>query len=82
MNVKEQIKEYISDHNEPKRSDMHELHKRILKIMPKCKLWFDDGTSDGTKAAINPTIGYGQQTLKYANGSTKELRAEEFFSGK
>ena len=73
MTVQEQIKNNISSQPEPKRAEMQELHQLILKVLPKCKLWFDDGTSDGTKAAINPTIGYGQQTLKYANGATKEF---------
>mgnify|MGYP006898379359 CR=1 FL=1 len=34
MNVKKQIKEYITSQPEPKRSDMLELHRRIQKIMP------------------------------------------------
>jgi len=73
VSVKEQIKEYISDHNEPKRSDMHELHKRILKIMPKCKLWFLDGKNSDGKIVSNPNIGYGVQTIKYADGKTREF---------
>ena len=73
MNIEEQIKNYISSQPEPKRAEMQELHQLMLKVLPKCKLWFDDGASDGNKAAINPTIGYGFQTLKYANGSTRDF---------
>ena len=73
MSVKEQIKEYISDHNEPKRSDMQELHKRILKIMPKCKLWFLDGKNSDGKIVSNPNIGYGLQTIEYTDGKTREF---------
>jgi hypothetical protein len=40
MNVQGQIREYITSQPEPKRSDMQELHRIILEVMPACKLWF------------------------------------------
>jgi hypothetical protein len=40
MNIEEQIKEYITSQPEPKLSDMQELHRIILEVMPVCKLWF------------------------------------------
>ena len=43
MNAHEQIKEYIATQPEPKRSDMQELHRIILELMPDYKLWFLDG---------------------------------------
>jgi hypothetical protein len=73
MNVKTQIKEYIIGQPEPKRSDLEELHRRILKIMPKCKLWFLDGKNDKGKIVSNPNIGYGFQTIKYADRKTREF---------
>jgi len=73
MTVKEQIKTHIASQPEPKRNDMDVLHKRILKILPKCKLWFDDGKNSENKTVANPTIGYGLQTLKYADGKTREF---------
>src|SRR5215211_5392488 len=73
MNVKEQIKEYITSQPEPKRSDMQELHKFILKVLPGCKLWFLDGKDDKGKIVSNPNIGYGSYTIKYADGTTKEF---------
>jgi len=73
MNIKEQIKQYITDQPEPKRSDMQELHRIILKIMPGCKLWFLDGKNSENKIVSNPNIGYGLQTMKYADGKTKEF---------
>ena len=73
MTVKEQIKTHIASQPEPKRTDMDVLHKRILKILPKCKLWFDDGKNSENKTVANPTIGYGLQTLKYADGKTREF---------
>jgi len=73
MNVKAQIKEYITSQPEPKRSDMQELHRRILEIMPATKLWFLDGKDDKGKTVSNPNIGYGLQTIKYADGKTREF---------
>lgn len=73
MNVKEQIKEYIATQPEPKRTDIEALHKCILQILPKCKLWFLDGKDEKGKIVSNPNIGYGFQTMKYADGKTKEF---------
>jgi hypothetical protein len=73
MNVKGQIKEYITNQPEPKRSDMQALHRIILEIMPGCKLWFLDGKNSENKTVSNPNIGYGLYTIKYADGKTKEF---------
>lgn len=73
MSVDEQIKEYIAAQPEPKRSDMKELHRIILNVMPKCKLWFLDGKDDSGKTVSNPNVGYGTQTIKYANGDAREF---------
>jgi hypothetical protein len=73
MNVQEQIKKYITSQPEPKRSDMQELHRRILHVLPKCKLWFEDGKNSENKTVSNPNIGYGSYTIKYADGKTREF---------
>ena len=73
MNVQEQIKGYITSQPEPKRSDMQELHRHILKTLPKCKLWFLDGKDSKGKIVSNPNIGYGFYTIKYADGTIKEF---------
>lgn len=73
MNTEEQIEAYIAGQAEPKRSDMHALHRMILKIMPACKLWFLDGKNSEGKTVSNPNIGYGLQTIKYADGKTREF---------
>jgi hypothetical protein len=73
MNVQEQIKKYIASQPEPKRSDMQELHRLTLKASPECKLWFFDGKDSENRTVSNPTIGYGLQTMKYANGKSKEF---------
>jgi hypothetical protein len=73
MNVQEQIKKYIAGQPEPKRSDMQELHRIILQVMPACKLWFLDGKNSEGKTVSNPSIGYGLQTIKYASEKTREF---------
>jgi hypothetical protein len=73
MNVQEQIKEYITSQPEPKRSDMHALHRIILQVMPACKLWFLDGKNSENKTVSNPNIGYGSYTIKYADGTSREF---------
>ena len=73
MNVQEQIKKYIDSQPESKRADIETLYQRILQLMPKCKLWFLDGKDDKDKIVTNPQIGYGLQTIKYADGKTKEF---------
>jgi hypothetical protein len=73
MNVLGQIKEYITSHPEPKRSDLQELHRTILEIMPACKLWFLDGKNSENKTVSNPNIGYGLHSIKYADGKTREF---------
>jgi len=73
MNVEEQIEKYINSQPEPKRSDMQELHRIILQVMPACKLWFLDGKNSENKIVSNPNIGYGLHTMKYADGTTREF---------
>ncbi|MGB3075736.1 MAG: DUF1801 domain-containing protein [Chitinophagales bacterium] len=73
MNIQEEIKNYINSQPEPKRSDMQALHNNILQVMPACKLWFLDGKDSENKTVANPNIGYGLQTMKYADGKTREF---------
>jgi hypothetical protein len=73
MNIEEQIKKYITSQPEPKRSDMQGLHRIILQVMPACKLWFLDGKNSENKTVSNPNIGYGFQTIEYADGKNREF---------
>ena len=73
MNVQEQIKKYFASQPEPKCSDMQELHRIILEVMPACKLWFLDGKNDEGKTVSNPNVGYGSYTMQYADGATREF---------
>lgn len=73
MNVEEQIKKFIASQPEPKRNEIQQLHLRTVKALPGCKLWFDNGKNSENKTVANPTIGYGLQTIKYANGKTRQF---------
>lgn len=73
MNTREQIKKYIANQPEPKRSDMQALHRIIRQVMPACKLWFLDGKNSENKTVSNPNIGYGSHTMKHADGKTREF---------
>jgi hypothetical protein len=73
MTVQEQIKNYIASQPQPKRSEIQELHRVILEIMPECKLWFLDGKNSEGKIVSNPNIGYGFYTTKYADETTREF---------
>ena len=73
MNVKERIKNHIARQPEPRRSEMQELHRLTLRVLPRCKLWFFDGKNDKGQIIANPSIGYGLHTIKYANGTAREF---------
>lgn len=71
MNIQNQVKNYFSSLPETKRVDMETLHQRIQEELPGCKLWFLDGTDEKGKIVSNPNVGYGLQTITYADGKTK-----------
>ena len=73
MTVQKQIQEYIAAQPEPKRTEMQELHRMVLALMPAAKLWFLDGKDEKGKIVSNPNIGYGSHTMHYANGKTREF---------
>lgn len=73
MNVEEQIEAYLASHPEPKRTDMHELHRLIRSVSPSCELWFLDGKNSDNKTVSNPNIGYGSQIMRLARGKTREF---------
>ena len=73
MNVDDQIKSHIAGQPEPKQSDLQKLHGIIQEMMSGCKLWFLDGKDESGRTVSNPNIGYGTQTMKYADGRTREF---------
>lgn len=73
MNIQEQIQNYIDRQPESKRAEIEALNELIMQTLPNGKLWFFDGTDDKGKIVSNPQIGYGLQTIKYADGKTKDF---------
>jgi Domain of unknown function (DU1801) len=71
MNIPELIEKYIESLPGPKRAEIEQLHKHILQLLPNATLWFLDGKDEKEKIVSNPNIGYGLQTIKYADGKTK-----------
>ncbi|MEJ2814103.1 DUF1801 domain-containing protein [Caulobacter sp. CCG-8] len=73
MDVRGQIDGYIDDQPPAKREELRDLHRRILALSPDAHLWFLDGRNADGKIVSNPNIGYGAQTLAYADGDTREF---------
>ena len=73
MSVQQDIDAYIASQPDTKQSDMQELHRSMLKLMPNARLWFLDGKDEKGKVVSNPNIGYGVRTIQYADGKTKEF---------
>lgn len=71
--VTKQIEAYLKSQSEPKRGELKQLHALILKTKPKPKLWFLDGKDAKGKTVTNPNIGYGEQTIHYAGGKSREF---------
>lgn len=71
MDVRELIDGYIDGQPPAKRDELRDLDRRILAISPDAELWFLDGRNAEGKVVSNPNIGYGAQTLGYANGESR-----------
>lgn len=71
MTVTDQIDGYIDAQAPAKRQDLRDLHQRILAIAPGARLWYLDGRDETGKVVTNPNIGYGAETLSYADGSSR-----------
>lgn len=73
MNTESQINAYIAGQPESKQSELQILHRLIPTLKPGCKLRFLDGKNAENKVVSNPNIGYGHQTMRYANGTSREF---------
>lgn len=73
MTVQQEIEDYIAAQTEPKRGELQDLHRLILRTAPHCRLWFLDGRNADGKIVSNPNIGYGSQEMKYAGGETRDF---------
>jgi len=73
MNVSEQIDAYLGALPEPKGSELRRLHEAIVDRFPGLVLSFLDGRDDSGRVVTNPNMGYGQQKLRYADGTTRDF---------
>ena len=73
MSVDAQIDSYIDGQSPDKSHDLRTLHRRIQEISPGARLWYLDGRNEAGKVVSNPNIGYGSQTISYANGNAREF---------
>lgn len=73
MNLTEHIEAYIELQPPAKQEDMKVLHNAIVQMMPEGKLWYLDGKNSEGKTVSNPNIGYGSQTMRYADGTSREF---------
>lgn len=49
------------------------MHRQILELLPGRKLWFLDGKDKTGKVVTNPNIGYGEFSMLYKDGSTRDF---------
>lgn len=73
MPVLDDIRDYISSLPEAKSKEIEALHKQMVQTYPEARLWFLDGKDEYGKVVTNPNIGYGQYTIRYADGSEREF---------
>ena len=73
MDIEEQIKGYMDSLPDSKRLDLMTLHHRIQHLLPQTRQWFFDGKDETGKVVANPQIGYGQLTINYADGKSREF---------
>ena len=73
MDVQAQILAYIAAQSEQKRNDLQTIHEILVEMIPNGKLWFISGKDDSGRTVSNPSIGYGTQTMTYADGKTRDF---------
>jgi len=73
MEIERQILKFIALQEDTKQQDFRSLHELMRSILPKGKLWMEDGKNEEGKVVTNPTIGYGQQTMLLAKGKSREM---------
>lgn len=73
MTTETQIESYLATQPAPKQADLRALHALIQRLAPGARLWFLDGTDDAGKIVSNPNIGYGDLTIRYADGTSRDF---------
>jgi hypothetical protein len=72
MNTTEQIAAFLISLPANKGEELKELHQMILAQTGETLLHYFDGKNEEGKVVANPTIGFGQTRLTYANGSFQD----------
>ena len=73
MKTNSEIINYLNSLPESKKKDMQEISNFILQHHPNIRLWFLDGKNDEGKVVSNPNIGYGEYTIQYKDGKSREF---------
>jgi hypothetical protein len=73
MDIPGRVEAYLASQSDPKQTDLRQLHAHVLAEFPDTRLWFNDGTNVDGKVVANPNIGYGDYTITYADGSSREF---------
>jgi hypothetical protein len=73
MDVRDQIEGYIAGLPPARGEALRRLHERFRAIAPGAQLWFLDGRNAQGKVVSNPNIGYGAQTISYADGGRRDF---------
>jgi hypothetical protein len=71
VDIEAEIEAWLAGQSAPKQADLRALHARIMAMMPGCRLWFLDGRDESGRIVSNPSIGHGERTIAYADGTTK-----------
>jgi hypothetical protein len=71
------VKTNINTQPELKATKLEVFHKKMIQLIPECRLWFLDGKNEKGKIVANPNIGYGTQTISYADGKTKDINLND-----
>lgn len=73
MKISNEIQNYLSSLPEAKKSDLQSLHDFIQQKYPSVRLWFLDRKDNNGKIVSNPNIGYGEYTIRYKDGKSREF---------
>lgn len=68
-----QIRNYLNELPQPKKDSIEQLYSCILSQNPEIVISFSDGKNAEGKIVTNPSIGFGQTQLAYADGTTKTI---------
>lgn len=73
MNISSEILNYLNSLPESKKTDLQQIDNFILQQFPKIRRWYLDGKNEEGKIVANPNIGYGEYTIHYKDGKSREF---------